>query len=204
MLKVFCSWSSWSSAPMCSLGLPAGESPWQHPYIIPGLSAQNITLSIAQCLQLCMWDQFLQFLLLASFCTLVGTIPAPFITRRGFIALHSLLYGNRYLFYSTIKVIHEQGWNMILIFIQAELKITAVDLLLSLSESKGWGGVAGLSYGSCFLDWNVIPKSEVLWVNMVLMMLQSHVLNLYWSFWSSCSSQTYFTTYQIDQVPGMM
>lgn len=176
-------------------------APLHNPWI---LCPEHHSIHCTVFAHLCMWDQFLPFLVLASFCTWVGTIPAPFITRRGFVGLPALLCGSRYLFYATVKVIHEQGWNMILIFIQAELKITAIDLLLSLSEGKGWGGAAGMSYGSCFLDWNGIPESEVLCVSTVLMLLQSHVLNLYWSFWSSCSSETYFTMQKSDQVLGIM
>lgn len=185
-------WSFWSMAPMCSLGGLLERALGSTSIIIPGFSTQSITLSTAQCLHLCMRDQFLQFLLLASFCIWVRTVLSPIITGRGFITLHALFNGSRNLFYSTAKVIHEQGWNMTLISIQTELK-TAADSLLSLSERKGWGEATGLSYGSCFLDWNGIPESKVLWVSTVLMMLQSHILNIFWGFWSSCSPQTYFT-----------
>lgn len=174
-------WSFWSMAPMCSLWGLLERALGSTSIIIPGFSTQSITLSIAQCLHLCMRDQFLQFLLLASFCIWVRTVLSPIITGRGFITLHVLFNGSRNLFYSTAKVIHEQGWNMTLISIQTELKTTA-DSLLSLSERKGWGEATGLSYGSCFLDWNGIPESEVLWVSTVLMMLQSHILNIFWGF----------------------
>lgn len=90
---------------------------------------------------------------------------APFITRRGFIALHALFNRSRYLFYSIAKVIQAQGWNMIFIFSQAELRITAVGFLLSISESKGWREASGLNYGSCFQDWNSIHESKVMWVS---------------------------------------
>lgn len=193
MLKMFS--HTWSFRSMASHELtlgPAGESPWQHLNIIPGFSAQSITLPIVQCLHLCTRDRFLQFLPLASFCILVRTVLSPMISRRGFITLQVLFNGSRNLFYSTAKVIHEQGWNMTLISIQVELK-TMADLLLSLSESKGRGEATGLSYGWCFLDWYGILECEVLWVSTVLMMLQSHILNIYWSFWSPCSPQTYFT-----------
>lgn len=143
----------------------------------------NILVSIAHNLPLHIQALFIH-LLLSSPCMCGGLIPAPFITRRGFIALHALFNRSRSLFYSTAKVIQEQGWNMIFIFSQAELKITAVDFLLSISESKGWGKTSGLNYGSCFQDWNGIPESKVLWVDTVLVMLQSNLLNLFWSFWS--------------------
>lgn len=193
MLKMFSySWSFWSVAPRCSLWAACGREP--------------LAVSLHNPWILCPEHHSVHCIVFASLH--VRSVPSvssagfllhmgrdhsrSFYNQEGIYCFTSLLYGRRYLFYSTVKVIHEQGWNMILIFIQAELKITAIDLL-SLSESKGWGETAGLNYGSCFLDWNGIPESEVLQVSTVLMMLQSHVLDLYRSFWSLWSSQTYST-----------